>query len=242
MEVDESDRVNEFFGSLVQDWTPAAARHAARVLFSPVCFDPEILYSCATVLSGDELKRANDFLTTDHKNRFILRRAFRRFCACIALGSTCTSISQIVFEETEEGRPYLSEVPALRFSFASCRFGFLGAWSATHEVGVDVEDPTQELETVALAQQFFSEEEARLVESARGPARRRTFFQLWSLKESALKSIGEGLPFGLDAFRFDLLPDVRLLHAPVEAGGADRFQAHLIERDNTCAALVTRLF
>ena len=52
----------------------------------------------------------------------------------------------------------------------------------------------------------FSDAEAKTVESAGDQARLRTFFQLWCLKEAALKSIGEGLPFGLDAFEFELSP------------------------------------
>jgi 4'-phosphopantetheinyl transferase len=68
----------------------------------------------------------------------------------------------------------------------------------------------------------------------------RTFFQLWTLKESALKSIGEGLPFGLDAFEFELDPNIRIVDAPRAYGGPERFCAYAIEVAGGCAALAIR--
>jgi 4'-phosphopantetheinyl transferase len=239
--MNDSDIVNDFFGVVVEDWTPAAARRTARVLFAPVSFDQRVLRSCSVILSAAEVLRADNFLSENDRNHFIQRRAFRRFCAALALGSPGTSLPQIGFEETEEGRPYLSNAPGLWFSFASCRFGFLGAWSSTHRIGVDIEDQTQILETSELAQQFFSEAEARMIDECSDGERSQTFFQLWSLKESALKSIGEGLPFGLDAFGFDLSPSPRVSRAPLEYGGPDLFDPHVIEGNRTCAALVTYL-
>jgi 4'-phosphopantetheinyl transferase len=55
-----------------------------------------------------------------------------------------------------------------------------------------------------------------------------------------LKSIGEGLPFGLDAFEFELDPYLRVVHAPPDHGGPEQFDAHVIEGTDGCAALVTR--
>ena len=74
----------------------------------------------------------------------------------------------------------------------------------------------------------------------RVPDRRQAFFQFWSLKEAALKSIGEGLPFGLDAFEFELDPNLRVVHAPPDHGGPEQFGAHVIEGTDGCAALVIR--
>jgi phosphopantetheine--protein transferase-like protein len=141
---------------------------------------------------------------------------------------------------TENGRPYLSDLPDFWFSFSSCRFGFLGAWSSTHGIGVDLEDQTRNLEAVELAHRFFSEAEANAVEGVGGLERLRTFFQFWSLKEAALKSIGEGLPFGLDAFEFELEPNLRVVHAPPDHGGPEQFDAHVIKGADSCAALVIR--
>jgi len=150
-------------------------------------------------------------------------------------------LSQIVFEETENGRPYLSDLPDFWFSFSSCRFGFLGAWSSTHGIGVDLEDQTRNLEAAELAHRFFSGAEANAVERVGGLERLRTFFQFWCLKEAALKSIGEGLPFGLAAFEFELDPNLRVVHAPPDHGGPEQFGAHVIKGiDSCCAALVTR--
>jgi phosphopantetheinyl transferase len=236
---DDSEWVNGLFAASAGDWTPAPASHAAHVLYAPVSRDPEASRRCVSVLSDAELQRADRFVTEEGKAHFKQRRAFRRYCGAFVLGSP-RPLSRIAFKETEKGRPYLPDLPDVWFSFSSCRFGFLGAWSSTHWIGVDLEDQTRNLQAVELAQQFFSEAEVRAVKAVGGLARLRTFCQLWSLKEAALKSIGEGLPFGLDAFEFELAPNLRVVHAPPDCGGPRRFNAQAIEGTNICAALVIR--
>ena len=235
----DSDRINDFFVAGSRDVTPAYARHAAYVLYAPVSRDPEVSRHCASVLSDAELQRAERFVNEHDKAEFKQRRAFRRFCGAIVLGGL-QPLSQIFFEETENGRPYLYDLPDIWFSFSSCRFGFLGAWSSTHGIGVDLEDQTRNLEAVELAHRFFSEAEANTVEGVGGLERLQTFFQFWCLKEAALKSIREGLPFGLDAFEFELYPKPRVVHAPSDHGGPEQFDAHVIEGTDSCAALVIR--
>ena len=238
---DDSDRINELFAASSRDLTPAPAHHAVHVLYAPVSWDPEVSRYCASVLSATERQRAGRFATEYDKAQFNQRRAFRRFCGNTVLGSS-RPLSQIVFEEAENGRPYLADLPDFWFSFSSCRFGFLGAWSSTHGIGVDVEDQTRALEAAELAHRFYSGTEANAVAGVVGLERLRTFFQFWSLKEAALKSIGEGLPFGIDAFEFELNPNLRVVHAPPDHGGAEQFNAHVIEGTGSCAALVIREF
>ena len=233
MKRDNSGWVSDLFAAGARDWTPFSARHAAYVLYAPVSRDPEVSRRCGSVLSDTELLRVDRFLTEDGKAQFQQRRAFRRYCGARALRSP-RPLSQIVFQETEKGRPYLPDFPNVWFSFSSCRFGVLGAWSSTHRIGIDLEDHTRHLDAIELARRFFSEAEARAVEGACP----RTFFHLWNLKEAALKSIGEGLPTGLDAFEFELTPNLRVVHAPRDHGGPERFSAHLIDGTDSCAALV----
>ena len=235
----DSDRIKDYFAVCSRDLTPAPARHAAHVLYAPVSRDPEVATLCASVLSDSELQRADRFVTPGDKALFQQRRAFRRFLASTVLEMS-RPLSQVVFEETGNGRPYLSESPDSWFSFSSCRLGLLGAWSPTHAVGVDLEDPTRHLEATALAHRFFSPAEANAVEEVDDLERLRVFYRYWSLKEAALKSIGEGLPFGLDAFEFELRPTLRVVDAPPDHGGPERFNAHLIEITDSCAALVVR--
>lgn len=235
----DSDWVNDLFAAGARDWTPASAQHAAYVLYAPVSRDPEVSKRCESVLSNDELQRADRFLTEYGRAHFKQRRAFRRYCGALVLGSS-RPLSRIDFKETEKGRPYLPNLPDFWFSFSSCRFGFLGAWSLNHAIGVDFEDETRNVEPTELAKQFFSEAEANAVVAAVGLARLQTFFQLWCLKEAALKSIGEGLPIGLDTFEFELVPSLCVVHAPRDYGGPERFSAHVIEGTDSCAALVIR--
>jgi len=221
------------------DRTPPSARSAATVLFAPYSRDVETTNRCAAILTEPELKRAARFLCQDAKVNFVQRRAFRRYCGAVALQAR-RAISEVAFSETAKGRPYLSDLPSISFSFSSCRFGFVGAWSSTHEIGVDIEDMTRDIEAAELAERFFTNAESNAVQRVAGQARLRTFYQFWSLKEASLKSIGEGLPFGLDTYEFELAPNPRVVHAPREYGEPAQFDAHLIEGAHSCGALVIR--
>jgi len=235
----DSNRIKDFFTGRSRDITPVAVRHSAHVLYAPVSNDPELTRCCASILSKAELQRAEHIVIQSERSLFIQRRAFRRFCGARSLGSP-KPLSQIVFEETENGRPHLRELPDVWFSFSSCRFGFLGAWSSMHGIGVDIEDRTRDPGATELARQFFTVAEARAVEGSGDLADLSSFFQFWSLKEAALKSIGEGLPLGLNAFEFELDPNLRVVDAPADYGGSERFSAHLTEESEHCIAIVIR--
>jgi len=237
MSPDNSAWPRDHFSAVSSDLTPACLGTAIRVLFAPLSSDRQVSLRCVAVLSDSERKRATRFAREEEWSRFIQRRAFRRFCAARALGLP-GSLSQFDFAETDKGRPYLRCRPDCRFSFSSSRVGMFGAWSLTHGIGVDLEDDTRLVQAVDLARSYFCESERRAIQSLNGPERLQTFFQYWCLKEAALKSIGEGLPSGLDAFEFDLRPEPLVLRAPPGRGGAERFDAHLIDGTGHCAALV----
>jgi phosphopantetheinyl transferase len=239
MNSDASARVNDLFGASARDCTPGPARHMVSVLFAPVSRDTEAIRHCASVLSEGEKGRAQRFLSASREAHFKQQRAFRRYCGALAVGATMP-LSSIAFELTAKGRPYLREQRGCCFSFSSCKLGFVGAWSSTHQIGVDIEDRTSCLDVVELANAYFSRAEAKAVEDAGGRTRVRTFLQLWTLKEATLKSIGEGLPFGLDAFQFELHPRIRIVDAPRNYGGSERFCAYAIEIVGGCAALAIR--
>ena len=239
MSRDNSDLVNDYFTNNFQDLTPASVSHVMRLLYMPVSTDAGVTRRCASILSVAERARADRFAFQGDRTLFKQRRAFRRFCGALALGSP-QCLSQIVFDENDNGRPYLAQSPEISFSFSASRFGYLGAWSAMHGVGVDLEDQTRVLPVVDLARRYFTATEAEAIKGVDGGARPEVFFRLWCLKEAALKSIGQGLPFGLDRFAFELEPELRVTHAPKDAGGRAQFDAHLIEVAGSCAALVTR--
>jgi len=234
----DSHRVRDFFAVNSCDVTPAPVRGSGHVLYAPTSQDPDVSACCAMVLSDAERERAARFISEESATRFIQRRAFRRYCGTLAL-ETSWPLSAISFEETDKGRPCLCNAPGLWFSFSACRKGFLGAWSSIYRIGVDIEDPARTVEAAELAQRYFSEPEARAIDTAHGGTSQSVFCQLWSLKEAALKSIGEGLPFGLDAFQFELTPELRIVEAPREHGGSRRFRAYIVEGTGCCGALVT---
>jgi phosphopantetheine--protein transferase-like protein len=237
MAQNNSNLVKDFFAVHSRDITPAPLRHAAKILYAPVSNEADITRCCESVLSKTERQRAERFITTNDRSLFIQRRAFRRFCGVHALGSE-QSLSQDSFEEAENGRPYFTEQPDVSFSFSSCRVGLLGAWSSKYGIGVDIEDCTRNPGVTELARRYFSVAEASSVVGHDGRENLQFFFQLWSLKEAALKSIGEGMPYGLSAFEFELEPNLRVVHAPADHGGAENFSAHLIKETKNSIAIV----
>lgn len=235
----ENEGINKFFKASVEDLTPTGLHRETSILFMPTQHGGPAAESFGSVLSVAELSRAKRFKVIGHKMRFLQRRAFRRFCGAIALG-VARPLSQVDFAETKKGRPYLFELPRTWFSFSSCRHGYLAAWSTSSAIGVDIEDSEQSVSAVEMASYHFAGNELDTIRTAAVHERRKLFLRLWSLKEAGLKSIGEGVPYGLNAFQFDTTPNIRVSFAPARYGGPDNFNAKLIEITGCCAALVFR--
>jgi len=232
------EQIEHHFRQGTSDWTPVSAAHITRLIYMPISYDSEVSGLCARVLSAAEVQRSSRFRNEADRDHFIQRRAFRRYCAALAIDSQ-EPLASFEFSETGKGRPFLVGFPALSFSFSSCRQGFLGAWSSSHHIGVDIEDIGRQVDFASLACQYFSATEASLVTGMQGREQNSTFYRYWTLKEAALKCIGEGLPFGLDAFEFELSPDLQLVTTPIDQGGPANFSTYVIDGNECCAALVT---
>ncbi|MGE4127288.1 MAG: 4'-phosphopantetheinyl transferase superfamily protein [Hyphomicrobiaceae bacterium] len=229
-------------GSAVRDVTPPDLKAEMTLLFLP-CEphgdDQTLSERYCAVASDEERSRACRMVKLRDRVRFLRGRAFRRYCAAQALGPT-RARSSVQFAQTTKGRPYLPELPEVWFSFSGSETGHLAAWSGTHAVGVDIEDDARASSALELARHYFSVAEADAVSRTEPEVRGRTFLRLWTLKEAALKSVGEGLPYGLDAFQFEMTPTLRVVRAPAGFGGPGGMHARLIELRGADGALILR--
>jgi 4'-phosphopantetheinyl transferase len=239
MHSDEQNRIQvaDHFAASSRDLSPQAVDSQAQVLYTPFTDDVQLSRHCAFLLTQQELSRAGRFAKEEDRHRYVQRRAFRRFCMARALGHARVP-AEIRFGETDKGGPFLVDFPDVHFSFSSARGGCVGAWSKDHGIGVDVEELSRVLDAAELARANFTGAESDIVCALVGRERKRAFLHFWTLKEAALKSIGEGLPFGLDRFEFALEPGPYLLQAPASEGGAGAFKAFLAEDADQCVAIV----
>jgi 4'-phosphopantetheinyl transferase len=103
------------------------------------------------------------------------------------------------------GRPQLSpehQWPELQFNIAHTAGVVVLAVTAGAAVGVDVETSRRRTDTVAL-ERYFAPTERAALEALPAAARRRRFFELWTLKEAYLKARGLGLRLPLAGFAFE---------------------------------------
>lgn len=231
------EKIRLFFDRSIKLTKPEVFGRNVTAAYMPFSGDAGIHKQCSKVLSRTELARADCFTTQLEKTRFVQRRAFQRYCAATAL-ATEKPLSTLDFIQSQIGKPVLAGDATKSFSFSSCKSGMMAAWSGFGTVGIDVEDRTRNLQPVRLAKMFFSISEARTIEEIEINERKLTFLKFWCLKEAALKSIGKGLPFGLDKFQFSLTRGLQITSAPVEFGGPSRFLAGTVDIAPGCASIV----
>lgn len=227
----------DYFSRHAVDVTPTALPGDIHVRFLPACENHDVIRDCHAVLSLQERQHAQNQLLEIGRDQFAVRRAFRKYCGSVALGFDRLN-SNAGFNETDLGRPIFAPSPEINFSFSTCDRGFLAAWSKNYNLGIDIEDPARTVEPVALARRYFLPSEAHYIESVEATAQRTAFLKIWTLKEAALKSIGKGLAYGLEKFSFALEPTLKLIDAPADVGGANRFHPVLFAEFHCIAALI----
>ena len=106
-------------------------------------------------------------------------------------------MGSVEFIKNAFGKPYAIGFPHVEFNVSHS-----GDWVVCavgeREVGVDVE----EIKPIDLdiAKRFYTRNENRLVVSSREEDRLKTFYLLWTLKESFTKYMGKGLSIPLNSF------------------------------------------
>lgn len=151
------------------------------------------------LLSPQETARATSIHDAEEHGRFVATRQVLRQLSADYLSVAPESLE---FSLGEHGKPYWKHPPApFYFNYSHSGEYMLLAFSATQEVGVDIQHCTPRNST-ALAKRFFYPEEATAV--AENP---ELFYPLWVAKEASAKATGHGLAHHLDAENFLPLPE-----------------------------------
>jgi 4'-phosphopantetheinyl transferase len=173
------------------------------------------------LLSPEERRQQARFRFAKDRRRYLLTRALVRSVLSRYQG---VPPQDWVFSAGPRGRPRISAPrlePALEFNIAhSADLVLLGVTSG-RTLGVDVESLTMRDVDIAGLDRYFAAEESTALLALPEPARRRRFFELWTLKESYIKARGMGLAVGLDAVRFEFAGEHGLtLHLAAELADA----------------------
>jgi 4'-phosphopantetheinyl transferase len=175
------------------------------------------------LLSAEERAQRARFRFAKDQRRFLLTRALVR---TVLSRYQAVPPEDWVFSQGQRGRPQIAAPrlePALEFNIAHSADLIVLGVTSKRTLGVDAESLTLRDAAIEGLDRYFAAEESAALLSLPSPARRRRFFELWTLKESYIKARGMGLAIALDAFRFEFPGEHGLtLHMRPELADAPR--------------------
>ncbi len=157
-------------------------------------FSTKELTSLLQLVSGQKREKLAGYARWQDQQRSLLGDLLARFLIRKQLNLIN---NEIIFSYTEKGKPYLNSFPDFQFSISHS-----GDWVVCaidrQPLGIDV----QQLGVLDLdiARRYFSTAENCDLLSCAEQKRRLYFFQLWALKESYLKAVGQGITEPLRVF------------------------------------------
>ncbi|MGD1702459.1 4'-phosphopantetheinyl transferase family protein [Dapis sp. BLCC M229] len=157
----------------------------------------------STILSPDEIERANRFYFERDKNRFIIARGTLRKIISRYLN---IEPKKLQFSYSDHGKPYLKNTSIL-FNLSHSQDLALYAVTKVNLIGIDLEYIRPMNDAESLAKRFFSAQEYNLISQLPPQKQQETFFKLWTCKEAYLKATGDGLAGGLEKVEISLIPE-----------------------------------
>lgn len=147
-------------------------------------------------LSAERQLRVEKFRNYMDARRSITAELLVRRLAMDQLG---VRNEDIVFGENSYNKPYLVSSPHFHYNLSHS-----GEWVVCavdqQPVGIDIEQ-IKPIE-LDIAKNFFTTAEYNRLMEADEAQRLEQFYQLWTLKESYIKAVGQGLSIPLDSFSF----------------------------------------
>lgn len=183
--------------------------HAVHVWQWSLCATADQLAQARTLLSADELARADRFHFAEHRRRFASGRATLRRL----LGRYLDQPPQTIpFAVNAHGKPALAAAPIdLRFNLSHSRDMALAAFTLGRAIGIDVEYLDPQIDIDSLSRHAFSRHEQQALFALPPADQRAGFFACWTRKEAYVKARGQGLTIPLAEFDVSVDP-----HGPAE--------------------------
>ena len=161
----------------------------------------EHLAQAQALLSPEESSRAERFALEAGRRRFVLSHGALR---CILSGYTGSDPAELRFGSTAKGKPFLASDDATGIHFNLSHSGDLALIGVAVglRVGVDLEMVQERSGLHEIVRSYWASAEQDALRQAEPAEQCRTFYRLWTRKESVLKASGQGITDGL------LAPDV----------------------------------
>jgi 4'-phosphopantetheinyl transferase len=217
---------------------PALAASSIHIWQFPLTISSIPLSEYAALLAEDEKSRAARFHFEKDARRFTVTRAAVR---TILAGYTASSGGELRFDYSHYGKPRLVDAATdVRFSISHSGDRAMLAVALGHDVGVDLEAIRANVETLALAERYFSERERATLRVLFSGEQVLGFFRCWTCKEAFLKGQGFGLSRSLESFDVEVNPSrpARLLATRPDAEDAKRWTLHDVPVEENYAAAV----
>jgi 4'-phosphopantetheinyl transferase len=180
----------------------ATATGDIEVWESQLDLDDSVVNHCMTLLSPDELSRAERLRHATDRRRFVVARSQLRRLLSHRLE---VSPQSIVFGYTRSKKPILdTPAAAVYFNVSHSEDRALFAVSERCQPGIDLEYLKRAIEPENLAQRFFTPAEHALLMRFPAAERKREFLVAWTRKEAVVKALGDGLWLPLDRFEISI--------------------------------------
>jgi phosphopantetheinyl transferase len=150
-------------------------------------------------LSPQEREHAATLHDPIEHRHYIARRCFQRLFVCELLSTTITP-EKLALIHQRDTRPRCADAPSLNLSFSSSGSTAIACASWQDVIGVDVERHRNVENVIALAQRYFTPDEARALALLPESQQNLAFLHYWTAKEAGLKAMGKGIVFGLNTF------------------------------------------
>lgn len=196
---------------------------------------PDIEATLRETLSADERERAACFHFERDRKRYVIGRGILRL---ILERYTGTAAKAISFSYNPQGKPALTDNPALHFNGSNSHDLALYALTLNRRIGVDVEYRRSLTDMMGTAKSSFSANEFQQFMALTPQVQPEAFFNCWTRKEAYIKAIGEGLSHPLDSFDVVFVPGAAPRFLRIAGDDVDRWSLQVLSPHADYAAAV----
>lgn len=164
------------------------------------------IYKLKKLLSPYEIAKVDKFYFEMHRRRYIARHGLLRIILSKYISS---DPDQIQFSYSKSGKPELmpikkQKLPSFNLSYSNELA--LCAITLNRSIGIDVEYIRENINVDLLAEHYFKPYEYKMINALSIDQRKKTFFDLWTLKEAYLKGTSEEID-GFEKIEFSISPN-----------------------------------